>query len=377
MRITCPNCQAQYDVDPSMIPEAGRDVQCSSCAHTWFQSKLETEPDDMEAALGGAVEDEPGPVPGEPDGEAVQAAETDVPEEAGDEVAAETPPEEEPQDVEEAEAVPEREAEAKEEPEDVTASEPEAEEEEVSASDAEEEPVAETAEAASEESAETASEPEPEVPVASEPETEAERDEVHAASAAPTEDTSALDQSVAEILREEAEFEVTRRRGQEAPPALDEQPDLGLDEGRPSDVLRERLERMRGDGVPEPTIVATSAVGAVAAADGPRRERLPDIEEINSSLRPATAEEDDEPPLSPSELAATRRSGFRRGFAAVILLTAFAIGAYVYAPQIIRAVPAIEPAMISYVEIANSARDRIDGMMARAVSSINAATGEG
>lgn len=38
MRLICPNCDAQYDVADDVIPEGGRDVQCSSCAHTWFQT---------------------------------------------------------------------------------------------------------------------------------------------------------------------------------------------------------------------------------------------------------------------------------------------------------------------------------------------------
>ncbi|MFM2356113.1 MAG: hypothetical protein RLZZ528_1849 [Pseudomonadota bacterium] len=37
MRLICPNCDAQYEVDESVIPEAGRDVQCSNCGHSWFQ----------------------------------------------------------------------------------------------------------------------------------------------------------------------------------------------------------------------------------------------------------------------------------------------------------------------------------------------------
>lgn len=37
MRLTCPNCKAQYEVDDSVIPDAGRDVQCSACGHTWYQ----------------------------------------------------------------------------------------------------------------------------------------------------------------------------------------------------------------------------------------------------------------------------------------------------------------------------------------------------
>lgn len=37
MRLICPNCDAQYEVPDNVIPEAGRDVQCSDCGNTWFQ----------------------------------------------------------------------------------------------------------------------------------------------------------------------------------------------------------------------------------------------------------------------------------------------------------------------------------------------------
>lgn len=37
MRLTCPNCQAQYEVADSVIPTGGRDVQCSACGNVWFQ----------------------------------------------------------------------------------------------------------------------------------------------------------------------------------------------------------------------------------------------------------------------------------------------------------------------------------------------------
>ncbi len=39
MRLTCPNCSAQYEVPDDVIPAGGRDVQCSNCEHTWFQAK--------------------------------------------------------------------------------------------------------------------------------------------------------------------------------------------------------------------------------------------------------------------------------------------------------------------------------------------------
>lgn len=39
MRITCPNCGAQYEVPDEVIPSEGRDVQCSNCGDTWFQNR--------------------------------------------------------------------------------------------------------------------------------------------------------------------------------------------------------------------------------------------------------------------------------------------------------------------------------------------------
>lgn len=55
MRITCPNCGAQYAVDARLIPDEGRDVQCSSCGHTWFQlhpdAQLEPEEPPVEETL--------------------------------------------------------------------------------------------------------------------------------------------------------------------------------------------------------------------------------------------------------------------------------------------------------------------------------------
>ena len=39
MRLLCPNCGAQYEVPEDHIPRKyGRDVQCSACNHTWFQT---------------------------------------------------------------------------------------------------------------------------------------------------------------------------------------------------------------------------------------------------------------------------------------------------------------------------------------------------
>ena len=36
MIITCPNCNKQFKIDNSLIPNEGRNLQCGSCDHIWF-----------------------------------------------------------------------------------------------------------------------------------------------------------------------------------------------------------------------------------------------------------------------------------------------------------------------------------------------------
>ena len=36
MIISCPNCNKQFKINPSLIPVNGRDVKCGSCDHVWF-----------------------------------------------------------------------------------------------------------------------------------------------------------------------------------------------------------------------------------------------------------------------------------------------------------------------------------------------------
>ena len=42
MIITCPNCNKQFKINNSLIPDEGRDLQCGSCNHIWFY-KIEGE----------------------------------------------------------------------------------------------------------------------------------------------------------------------------------------------------------------------------------------------------------------------------------------------------------------------------------------------
>lgn len=70
MRLTCPNCQAQYEVADSVIPTGGRDVQCSACGNIWFQYPADValrmraadlDDDDEDEDAGGAAPQRPAP----------------------------------------------------------------------------------------------------------------------------------------------------------------------------------------------------------------------------------------------------------------------------------------------------------------------------
>ena len=39
MIIVCTNCNKKFEVDPELIPEKGRSIQCGSCGHKWFYKK--------------------------------------------------------------------------------------------------------------------------------------------------------------------------------------------------------------------------------------------------------------------------------------------------------------------------------------------------
>lgn len=42
MIVTCPQCQAAYNLDPNKLGEDGRTVRCTTCLHMWTQRSSET-----------------------------------------------------------------------------------------------------------------------------------------------------------------------------------------------------------------------------------------------------------------------------------------------------------------------------------------------
>ncbi|WP_415404240.1 zinc-ribbon domain-containing protein [Tateyamaria sp. SN3-11] len=189
-----------------------------------------------------------------------------------------------------------------------------------------------------------------------------------------------LDPSVADILRQEAEIENQARS--QAAEALESQPDLGLDSSesdseRRAREARERMARMRGED-PGPSRVSEAA--ATAAAIGSRRDLLPDIEEINSTLRSTsdrqagTTSDVSEPQDAP---VARKQSGFRRGFMLMVLLALILGAIYVFAPQIAQAVPQVDPYLSAYVAQVDSARGWLDGQVTAILTALDSAAQNG
>jgi predicted Zn finger-like uncharacterized protein len=266
MRLICPNCGAQYEVDSAMIPDEGRDVQCSACGHTWYQM-----PEGAEAVA------EPG-IDAEDEIEVEETVEETV-------------------EVEDA-------------PRPVAASAP------------------------------------PPPPVAA---------------PMPPKPSERLDESILGMLREEAQREVEARRAEQAE-ALEVQPELGL----PDEDLAPRAPTR-----PDPRRIDDADEDDLVAAPGSRGDLLPDIEEINSSLRPASEHAEAAAVADPVAVAARERSGFRWGFTLMIVLAALLVIAYVFAPQIGRQAPALEPALAGYVDAANGLRDSVEGLLDSTTESLS------
>ncbi|MFZ5710228.1 MAG: zinc-ribbon domain-containing protein [Pseudomonadota bacterium] len=305
MRLVCSNCGAQYEVDDSVIPDNGRDVQCSNCGHAWFQpgryqpaAEVEVpEPGDWteEAADPGAATDLDAPDPG-PAGTRVTAVDPARPVAGVGQTTGEAAGEASGQGGAGA---------------DGTAS-----------------GTGDVSEA---------------------PSTGAAIQTAH-----PSGPRRALDETMLSVLREEAEREARARR-EEGTADLEVQPDLGLSEGSWAPAAP-----------PEETVDLRQAAHDADAAGGARgrgRGLLPDIEEINSTLRAAPGRGTDDTDPHAQEVIARRRGDFRLGFSISLIVAVLLLALYVLAPSLAVQVPALAPALSAYVSAVNEARLWIDEMM--------------
>lgn len=280
MRLTCPNCEAQYEVPDEVIPFSGRDVQCSNCGDTWFQHH----PDNA-------------PVPDD----------TTPPDEGWD--------------------APEPE-EDKAEAEDVAVAEEAPEVEDTTSDDVPDE--------------------------------------------APT--RRELDPAVTDVLREEAERERAAREA-EMGDGLETQPELGLTEDHEDEAAKRtreaqaRMARLRGEAEDPQDDHEVDELDP-----GTRRNLLPDIDEIKSSLDSdagnAAADMHD-------ELVAKPKGGFRRGFLTMILLAVIGLLIYTFAPKIAGAVPALDGALSAYVELINQGRAWLDQTVGGLIGASDGMSGDG
>ena len=262
MRLICPNCSAQYEVPADVIPAEGRDVQCSNCQETWFQTHPDTKPQtDVAQTLKehfAQTEPEAAPIPEQPD----------------------------------------------------TAPEPD--------------PIDDEFERALDQELDTIAEDDPEI--APTPVITHERSKRE------------IDPSVANILREEAQ----REREQRAAETFEHQDEFALDTDEPASEPQPKKS-----GYIDPKLDDLDEMYKDTASDAPasRRDLLPDIEEINSTLRRDKKSAGKEQP----EIQAQKNASGRRGFRAAIILLLLAVAVYAYADLITSNVPQLAPYLDAYV----------------------------
>jgi predicted Zn finger-like uncharacterized protein len=321
MRLVCPNCDAEYEVDDAAVPKEGRDVQCSNCGHAWFQVHPETE--------------------------AEQEAETDL---------YDAPPGKiEPA----AEQMPHAAAEVAPDPEAVAAgARP--------ATRPLTRPVGQP-EPAGHEDADMADEGGP------------------LATDLPPPRSRTLDETVLAVLREEAERESAARQTEvvSQQPTLESQTEMPLapaasDQGGMAAAVR-RIARMRGAAAGPATDADADADADAAPEPAPksRSDMFPAIEEINSTLR-ATGDraQDMDDAIVDSLPDLTRKGGgFRRGFLTLVLLGVLIAVLYGFAPLIGARVPALEGAAKAYVVGIDAARVWLDVNLRELVATLRGLAG--
>ncbi len=337
MRLICPNCNAQYEVDDSVIPESGRDVQCSNCGRSWFQHGAghlpEAEPDplpapdeweaeaapDAEAAQAGAAQAEAAQAGPQGASAAVVDAETNLtPHDTGDY---------DDDGLNAGDLTPAR------SDEDDRPREPAGGEDDADSSG---DYVAPSHPATAQVDPTTAA-------AASNAARDAELQR------------RTLDESLLAVLREEADRETRARKAEGS--TLESQPDLGLERPplptMPAPVTGDQIAHLRDDPEAAPDL----------GPQTPRRELLPNIEDINSTLV-ATSDRGSEPAARDApETLARRRSGFRSGFGLAMAIAVLGLATYILAPRLTAALPRAEPVLTAYVAQIDRGRIWLDEKM--------------
>ncbi len=310
MRLVCPNCDAQYEVDEKVIPENGRDVQCSNCGHTWFQS-----PEHMDADLAAEM--------GYDLAQESEADHTHAP------LAEHSPKPDFDTDEDAFHEV---------EPNELSSQDDQDQEEWSSTAD--------------------------HAPAYTYDEDE-DDDDVGPVQGVVARPRPSIDESIKDMLREEQEFSAPH--GASEP--LEIQTDLGLEEAEiaTDQAMREKMARLRGLDPADPALTA-----GTLGSHSKRRDLLPDIEEINSTL--SASSERDADGTVPDEQ--TRRTRAQRGvsrsiFAVFIIVASLLVALYVFAPTIANAVPSLAPLMDSYISSANVFRVWLDGGMSALSDRLN------
>ena len=167
-----------------------------------------------------------------------------------------------------------------------------------------------------------------------------------------------VDESVLTILREEADRE-SRARMSEARP-LEMQTEMGIDGAMTA--AQKRAAMLRGDP-------------AEAAKSGARRDLLPDVEEINSTLKPSEQEFDPDAEVDALPDLTRRRSSFRSGFMMMLILASLAMITYLAAPQVSAQFPGLTKPLQAYVVFVDALRVQVDGLMQSATHAINGEAG--
>lgn len=176
--------------------------------------------------------------------------------------------------------------------------------------------------------------------------------------------TRGLDEDALALLREEAEREVQARSREGH--RLEVQGDLGLEVPAPSLSAR-RVAQMRGLDMGNP---AQQVDPVVKPNKG--RDLLPDIEEINSTLRPEAGALSGEDGAYNGASAIAGRRGFRSGFATMLVLALVVVAVYVAAPRISAEVPALARLMEGYVATVDALRLGLDRLMQQATAWLQA-----